>query len=106
MSPDSRHTAQPLALVLTVVFITVGLRLLVAAPGWSAADVITTVVGNGQSGYSGDGGPAQAARLNEPRMMTFDGNGSMYVADTFNHVVRKVDPSGVITTFAGFYPGS
>ncbi|HEV8628193.1 MAG TPA: NHL repeat-containing protein [Acidimicrobiia bacterium] len=91
--------------MLATVLVTFGLRLLVGAPGWSAAAVITTVAGNGQPGYSGDGGPAATARLNEPRMMTVDGNGAMYIADTFNHVIRKVDPSGVISTFAGFYPG-
>jgi sugar lactone lactonase YvrE len=98
-------TAWPSRLVLTAVSVTFGLRLLVGAPGWSAAGVTTTVVGNGEAGYSGDGGPAAAARLNEPRMITFDGYGAMYIADTFNHVIRKVDPSGVISTFAGAYPG-
>jgi uncharacterized protein (TIGR03437 family) len=62
---------------------------------------ITTVAGNGQAGYSGDGGPATQAALNFPQGITFDAAGNLYIADTGNRVVRKVDPNGTITTFAG-----
>ncbi len=66
----------------------------------STAGVITTVVGNGTPGYSGDGGPATAAQLNYASFVTFHG-GEMYIADYFNHVIRKVSTSGIITTVAG-----
>jgi uncharacterized protein (TIGR03437 family) len=62
---------------------------------------ITTVAGNGKKGYSGDGGPATQASLNYPQGITFDAAGNLYIADAGNRVVRKVDPSGNITTFAG-----
>lgn len=63
---------------------------------------ISTVVGTGEKGYSGDGGPARAARLNNPFDVTFDSAGNLFLSDTFNHVVRRVDArTGVITTVAG-----
>ncbi|MDA0746798.1 MAG: hypothetical protein O2954_09780, partial [bacterium] len=62
---------------------------------------ITTVAGNGSSGYSGDGGPATAATLADPSGIFMDGSGTLYLADTNNHRIRKVDPSGTITTIAG-----
>jgi streptogramin lyase len=80
------------------------LGLPLTARAWTSRGTVTTVAGTGK-GFAGDGGPAAAARLNEPRMMTFGPAGEMYIADTFNHVVRKVDQNGVITTFAGAYPG-
>jgi DNA-binding beta-propeller fold protein YncE len=66
------------------------------------APVITTAVGTGQAGYSGDGGPAAKARLNMPFDVAFDAAGNLYLSDTFNHCVRRVDAkTGVITTVAG-----
>lgn len=62
---------------------------------------VITVVGTGQSGYSGDGAPATAARLNAPRALAFDSQGNLFIADTLNHAVRCVDAHGVITTVAG-----
>jgi sugar lactone lactonase YvrE len=62
---------------------------------------ISTVAGNGTAGYSGDGGQATSAQLNNPRGFTLDSAGDMYIADTLNHRVRKVDTSGIINTFAG-----
>jgi sugar lactone lactonase YvrE len=67
----------------------------------SADGSISTVAGNGASGFSGDGGPATAAQLNYPADIAVDANENLYIADFFNHRVRKVDRSGVITTFAG-----
>ena len=61
---------------------------------------ITTVAGNGTEGYSGDGGPATAAALWDPKGVAVDGAGNLYIA-CGNGVVRKVDPSGTISTFAG-----
>ena len=66
-----------------------------------ASGMITTVAGNGPEGFSGDGGPAIHASLNRPVGVSADGSGHLYIADTFNHRVRKVDASGIITTVAG-----
>jgi myo-inositol-hexaphosphate 3-phosphohydrolase/sugar lactone lactonase YvrE len=66
------------------------------------AGTITTVAGTGGvSGFSGDGGPATSARLRGPRTMEADANGNLYITDTENHRVRKVDSTGKITTLAG-----
>jgi uncharacterized protein (TIGR03437 family) len=62
--------------------------------------VITTVAGTGQSGFSGDGGPATSAQLNSPLGLAVDRAGDLYIADYGNHRIRKVS-SGVITTVAG-----
>jgi DNA-binding beta-propeller fold protein YncE len=62
----------------------------------------TTIAGNGQKAYGGDGGPATTASLNMPHELQFDSAGNLYVAERDNHVVRKVDAkTGVISTFAG-----
>ena len=64
--------------------------------------VISTVAGDGASGYGGDGGPATAAQINSPRGVAVDGDGNIYIADVNNQRVRKVTAStGVITTVAG-----
>jgi hypothetical protein len=64
--------------------------------------VITTVAGNGTSGFSGDGGPATGAELYEPSGVAVDGVGNIFIADTLNERVRLVIFStGVISTFAG-----
>ncbi len=75
---------------------------------WSAirkitpAGIISTVVGNPDSfGYSGDGGPATAAKLGPCTGVAFDAAGNMYIADQQNQKIRKVSTSGTITTFAG-----
>ena len=62
---------------------------------------ITTIAGTSQSGFSGDGGPAVAAELNFPEDVAIDGSGYLYIADTANHRIRRVDPSGTIATVAG-----
>ncbi len=64
--------------------------------------VITTIVGNGKPGYTGDGGPAKDAQLNQPHSLQFDPKGDLYICDIRNSVIRKVTmQTGVITTFAG-----
>ncbi len=65
------------------------------------AGIITTVAGNGTEGYSGDGGPAAEAQLDNPSGVTLDTEGIIYIADGRNHVVRKVDGGGKISTYAG-----
>lgn len=62
---------------------------------------ITTVAGNATPGYSGDGGKATLAQLNGPIGLALDSAGNLYIADSLNHVVRVVSPSGTINTYAG-----
>jgi len=62
---------------------------------------ISTVAGTGQAGYGGDGGQAARAMLNTPNAVWADGTGLLYIADTENDRIRKVDLAGVITTIAG-----
>ena len=63
---------------------------------------ISTIAGSGATGFSGDGGAATAARLFGPRGVALDGSGNLYIADTFNNRIRKVDAStGDISTVAG-----
>ena len=60
------------------------------------------VVGNGLAGYSGDGGPATDASFNWPHEVRVDEAGNLFVADTRNHVIRRVDgATGIVTTLAG-----
>src|SRR5581483_11866223 len=63
--------------------------------------IITTVAGNGTAGYSGDGGLAIFASLNRPRGVAVDGAGNLFIADSLNHCIRKVDANSIITTIAG-----
>lgn len=62
---------------------------------------ISTFAGTGTEGYSGDGGPATAAQLNGPVGLATDSLGNLYIAEQSNNRVRKVTPTGTITTFAG-----
>ena len=64
--------------------------------------IITTFAGNRTKGYSGDGGPASAAALNNPHSIQFGPEGDLYICDIGNHVIRRVNlRSGIISTFAG-----
>jgi len=65
------------------------------------AGTITTVAGTGVPGLAGDGGRATAAQLMDPRGVAFDFEGNLWIADSFNHSIRKVDPAGIIRTVAG-----
>ena len=67
----------------------------------NTAGVITTIAGDGTGSFSGDGGPAAAAQLNTPYGIAADGAGNVYIADTINQRIRKIDAGGVITTVAG-----
>jgi trimeric autotransporter adhesin len=63
--------------------------------------IITTIAGNGTCGYTGDQGPAVSATLCYPEALALDSNGNLYVADSSNHVVRRIDTGGQIATYAG-----
>ena len=65
------------------------------------AGTITTVAGNGTSGFSGDGGRAIGAQINGPIDVAADASGNLFIADQHNNRVRKVDTAGTITTLAG-----
>ena len=67
--------------------------------------IITTYAGNGSAGYSGDGGPATDAAMYNANYMIFDASENLYVSDNQNHVVRKITPAGIISTFAGNHTG-
>ena len=64
--------------------------------------ILTLVAGNGEQGFSGDGGRATSARLNRPHSIALDNAGQLYICDIGNHRVRRVDlTTGTISTFAG-----
>ena len=63
-----------------------------------AGDYAADVASGGLGGFSGDGGPATAARLNDPQGVALDGAGDLFIADTFNNVIRMVTPAGTIST--------
>ena len=63
--------------------------------------IISTIAGNGREAFSGDGGPATAAALNQPAGLRLDAQGNLYIADSGNNRIRKVTPQGVISTLAG-----
>ena len=67
----------------------------------ATSGIIMTVAGTGQAGYSGDGGPANRARIGTPSAIRFDAEGNLYFSDSAFHVVRKVDIAGTISTVAG-----
>jgi streptogramin lyase len=79
-----------------------GIVIVLGCVAAARAGTIDTVAGTGVAGYSGDGGQATAARLNQPFSCDLDGKGQLYVAEAGNHCVRKVDlKTGRITTVAG-----
>jgi len=84
------------------VYISTGHRIRRISPD----GVINTIAGYmGQSGKTGDGGPAVSARLNFPKGMAMDNAGNLYIADSRNNCIRKIDNEGIITTVAGFSGG-
>jgi|GEM_PF-2129080 len=62
--------------------------------------IITTIAGGAQ-GFSGDGGPALGAQLQRPFDVTTDAANNIYIADSYNHRIRKISPDGIINTYAG-----
>ncbi len=67
----------------------------------ASTGIITTIAGDGTSGFGGDGGPATSAQLDYPEALTIDALGNIYISDVGNDRIRMVDSSGDITTFAG-----
>ncbi len=65
------------------------------------SSVVSFECGTGARAFSGDGGPATAAALDLPSAIAFDEDGNLYISDQANQIIRKVDPDGVISTFAG-----
>lgn len=73
----------------------------VIGEGDRSEEVITTIVGTGTAGTGGDGGPATEGELNGPTDVAVARDGTLYIADTQNHCVRRVDPDGTLHTAAG-----
>lgn len=73
----------------------------VIGDGDPAEEIITTVAGTGEPGYSGDGGPATAAQLNTPTDVAVAEDGTLFIADRSNSCIRRVAPDGTISTAAG-----
>ncbi|MGH9024064.1 MAG: hypothetical protein ACRDV9_13365, partial [Acidimicrobiia bacterium] len=67
----------------------------------AATGIIARLAGNGSTGFGGDGGPATEAALNEPRGLGMDWMGNLYIADSENNRLRRVDRNGIITTVVG-----
>ncbi len=65
------------------------------------AQTITTVAGTGVAGYTGDGGPATMAEINNPYAIAEDGSGNLYFTDYANNRIRKINSAGIVTTVAG-----
>ncbi len=92
-------------IVVTLLAILAALSVSFGGPSIARADdvvgAVSSFAGSGALGYGGDGGRATDALFYEPRMSTFDADGRLYIADTFNQVIRVVDLDGTIGTVAG-----
>ena len=91
------HSAAPLADGSLLLADTQNNRIRKVSP----AGIISTVAGTGSAGFTGDGGPATSARINNPRGVVGLADGGFLIPDTNNHRVRRVWPNGTITTVAG-----
>ena len=96
-----RPTVTVLVGALSLVISSLAVGVLLPGVAVAASDTISTVAGNGLSGFSGDGGPATAARFQLPTGVAVDSAGNTFIADAVNYRVRRVSPSGVISTIAG-----
>ncbi len=107
LEAQTSATALPLMLPSAIAYDAQG-NLYIAETGGNvirkvdAAGVIMTIAGTGTQGFSGDGGPAVAARLDSPEGLALDANNHLFIADTHNHCIRRIDlATGLITTVAG-----
>jgi sugar lactone lactonase YvrE len=72
-----------------------------------ASGIMSTVAGTGERGYSGDGGPALSATWGAPKAIRCDQHGNLFVVDTENHAIRRIDAvTGLVTTIAGGHRGA
>ncbi|MCW3123222.1 MAG: repeat containing protein, partial [Flavipsychrobacter sp.] len=71
----------------------------------STSGVITTIAGTGVSGYGGDGGPATTAQFQGVSGIAIDKYGNIFLSENTGHRIRKIDPAGIITTYAGSVSG-
>src|ERR1043166_6464741 len=86
-----------LALLVLIIFAVTG-----RADGPTKPDIMSTLAGTGQRGFTGDGGAASKATLSEPCHCDVDNRGLLYIAEATNHCIRKVDlKTGILTTVAG-----
>ena len=76
-------------------------KVTIAFAAWGPMGIITTLAGTGDAGFTGDGGPVAQARLRYPQGVAVGADGNLYIADTFNHRIRRVGSDGIITTLAG-----
>src|SRR6185369_11927615 len=67
----------------------------------SADGILKVIAGTGSAGFSGDGGPATAAQFHYIHAIAVDASGNVFVADTNNNRIRKIDPAGIVTTITG-----
>jgi trimeric autotransporter adhesin len=93
--------AGPNHAVIAVAEDSLGVTTTLGPSSFTLTGTISTVAGNGTPGYSGDGHAATAAELQNPGAVAKDSSGNLYIADTVNGLIRKVDTSGKITTVAG-----
>ncbi len=70
----------------------------------SSSGIISTIAGNGTTGFSGDGGPATAASMYLPSGVVTDGAGNVYFSDEYNNRIRKINSYGIMSTIAGTGP--
>ena len=83
-------------------YLIMGLPTYSKAQAQQCEPIITTIAGNGQTGFSGDsGGQATSAALYAPYAVAVDAQGNIYIGDVGHHRVRKVTTDGIITTIAG-----
>lgn len=75
--------------------------VLLLGPLFAQETEIISIAGTGVPGYSGDGGPATEAQLNNPFGLVRGPDKALYICDTGNHVIRKISPQGIISTVAG-----
>jgi sugar lactone lactonase YvrE len=88
-------------LAVNLAFMPLASARMAAATGAVVPGVITTIAGKGMAGYSGDGGPAVSAGLDNPMGVAVDDSGNLLIADYHNNCIRRVDKGGIITTVAG-----
>lgn len=96
---SEHHTYDPIS---KTVYLGTGTRQRADA---ALGSIITTVAGNGVFGYSGDGGPATAAQISNSYEVAIAPDGSLYISDGNNDLIRRVGADGLISTVAGLYVG-